>query len=168
MRPAGDFMIISLIAVMDENRVIGKDNRMPWRLPMDRTRFHAITRGHPVIMGRRTFESIGRPLSARTNIILTRQPAFHVSGGVVVPSLADALRAAAGADEAFILGGQDVFQQSIDFAHKIYLTIVHTKSAGDSFFPEIPAVFVEISREEAMDSYPVTFLLYDRAAASMS
>ncbi len=158
-------MIISLIAAMDENRVIGKDNRMPWRLPLDRKRFHSITRGHPVIMGRKTYESIGRPLSARANIILTRRQDARIDGAVVVHSIADALKAAAGVDEAFVLGGQDIFQQTIAIAQKIYLTVVHTRSVGDAFFPSPPSDFVETSREEAQDSYPVTFLIYERPSA---
>lgn len=152
-------MIITIIAAMDENRVIGRENQMPWDLPSDRKRFHAVTRGHPVILGRKTFESIGRPLSARTNIVLTRQQDYRAEGCVIVHDLDSAFAACGGADEVFICGGEEVFQETISLADRIYLTIVHEEFEGDVFFPEIPPSFEEAGRRTVEDliSYDVIF-----------
>jgi len=144
-------MTITIIAAMDENRVIGRDNQMPWDLPSDRKRFHAITRGHPIILGRKTFESIGKPLSARTNIVLTRQQDYRAEGCVIVHDLESAFAACAGADEVFICGGEEVFQETISLADRIYLTIVHEEFEGDAFFPEIPLSFEEAGRRTVED-----------------
>lgn len=153
-------MILSLIAAMSENRVIGRDNKMPWDLPEDRKRFHAITRGHPVIMGRKTFESIGRPLSQRTNIILTRQNNYNQQGCIVVHDLEAALLACGGADEAFICGGADVFRQTMHLAERIYLTVIHCRYSGDAWFPEIPSTFIMSERQDRYDILPYSHLLY--------
>jgi dihydrofolate reductase len=158
-------MIISLIAAMDENRVIGRDNEMPWDIPSDRKRFHAITRGHPVILGRKTFESIGRPLSGRTNIVLTRQKDYKVAGCTVVHNLESALAACVGADEVFVCGGEEVFRETISLAHRIYLTIVHEEFEGDAFFPEIPDDFTEVERSAAEDILPYEQILLIRKNA---
>lgn len=158
-------MIISIIAAMSENRVIGRDNRMPWKLPKDRKRFHKITTGHPVIMGRKTHESIGRVLPDRMNIVITRQAGYRSGECAVVGDLRSALDACGGAAEVFILGGADIFLQALPIVDRIYLTLVHTVSSGDAFFPEIPGVFAEVSREPAEDTYPVEFLLYERSKA---
>ena len=155
-------IIISIIAAMAENRVIGKDNKMPWDLPSDRRRFHAITRGHPVIMGRKTFESIGRPLSGRTNIVLTRQRDYSAQGCVIAHNLKSAFSACTGTDEAFICGGEDIFRQTIALADRIYLTVIHCSIVGDAFFPEIPSFFTETERKEVQDIMPYTLLEYNR------
>lgn len=155
-------MIISLIAAMSENRVIGRKNRMPWKLPKDRKRFHELTMGHPVIMGRKTYESIGRALPRRKNIVITRQQGYCADDCVIVNDLRAALRECSEADEAFVLGGEDIFLQAMPVAHRIYLTLVHTRSDGDAFFPEIPPVFTEVSRERVADSYPIEYLIYER------
>jgi dihydrofolate reductase len=155
-------MIISIIAAMAENRVIGRNNKMPWDLPSDRKRFHSITRGHPIIMGRKTFESIGRPLSGRTNIVLTRQEDYAASGCVIVHYLKSAFSACAGADEVFICGGENIFRQTIVLAERIYLTVIHRLIEGDAFFPEIPSVFGEVGREEVQDVMPYALVRYDR------
>jgi dihydrofolate reductase len=158
-------MIITLIAAMDENRVIGRDNQMPWDLPSDRKRFHAITRGHPIILGRKTFESIGRPLSKRNNIVLTRQKDYHADGCIIVHDLESAFAACAGAAEAFICGGEEVFNETISLAERIYLTIIHEEFAGDAFFPEIPLSFEEAGRRTVEDliSYDVVFYRRSRS-----
>jgi dihydrofolate reductase len=155
-------MIISLIAAMDENRVIGWHNRMPWKLPNDRKRFHDITKGHSVIMGRKTYESIGRALPQRQNIVITRQAGYCAQDCLIANDLASALAACGAAGEVFILGGEDIFIQAMPIADRIYLTLVHTRSDGDAFFPEILGVFAEVSRESAKDTYPVEFIIYER------
>jgi dihydrofolate reductase len=158
-------MIISLIAAMDENRVIGRDNEMPWDIPTDRKRFHAITRGHPVILGRKTFESIGRPLSSRTNIVLTRQKDYKAAGCIVVHDLESAFAACVGTEEVFVCGGEEVFRETISLAHRIYLTIVHEEFEGDAFFPEIPDDFTEVERSAAEDILPYEQILLIRKNA---
>ena len=155
-------MILSLIAAMSENRAIGRKNRMPWRLPKDRKRFHDLTVDHPCIMGRKTYESIGRPLPGRKNIVITRRAGYRADGCVVVSDIRSAIAACGDADEAFVLGGEDVFLQAMPLADRIYLTLVHTWSEGDVFFPDVPPVFVEVSREHADDSYPTDYILYER------
>ncbi len=155
-------MIISIIAAMAENRVIGLNNKMPWDLPTDRRRFHRITRGHPVILGRKTFESIGRPLSLRTNIVLTHRKDYSAPGCTVVHDLAAAFAACAGANEAFICGGEVVFRETIAQVDKIYLTIIHREIEGDAFFPDIPAQFVELERRSVDDIMPYDVVLFKR------
>ena len=158
-------MILSMIAAMAENRVIGSDNKMPWDLPADRRRFHEITRGHPVILGRKTFESIGRPLSGRTNIVLSRRKDYRAEGAVIVHDLESAFAACAGADEAFVCGGEEVFHETIDLVDRIYLTVIHRTIQGDACFPEIPVAFVEVEREEVDDVMPHARVLYQRIAS---
>jgi dihydrofolate reductase len=155
-------MILSIIAAMAENRVIGRDNKMPWDLPSDRRRFHGITRGHPVILGRKTFESIGRPLSHRKNIVLTRQKDYYAEGVVIVHDLESAFDACAGADEAFVCGGEEVFHETIALVDRIYLTVIHRAVQGDSCFPEIPSRFKEVERKAVDDVMPYEVVLYER------
>ncbi len=155
-------MIISLIAAMSENRIIGRNNKMPWKLPSDRKRFHELTRGHYAIMGRKTFESIGRPLPGRKNIILTRQRNYMVVGCIIAHDLDSAFAACGGTDEVFICGGGEVFQETIFLADRIHLTIVHAVAEGDTLFPDIPPDFKEVEREEVPDAIPCTFVLYAR------
>jgi dihydrofolate reductase len=155
-------MIISLIAAMSENRIIGRNNKMPWKLPSDRKRFHEITRGHYAIMGRKTFESIGRPLPGRKNIILTRQRNYMVEGCIIAHDLDSAFAACGGTDEVFICGGGDVFQETIFLANRIYLTIVHAVAEGDTLFPDIPPYFKEVEREEVPDAIPCTVVFFAR------
>ncbi len=155
-------MIISIIAAMAENRVIGRDGAIPWDIPDDRRRFRELTMGHPIIMGRKTFESIGRPLPGRRNIILTRLPEYRREGCCVVHSLADALAAAGGADEVFICGGEELYRLALPLADRIYLTVVHRCCAGDAYFPPIPTEFVETERLDAGLEALCTFILYQR------
>jgi dihydrofolate reductase len=155
-------MIISLIAAMSENRVIGAGNRIPWSRPSDLKRFNEITMGHPVIFGRKTFESIGRPLQGRKNIILTEQRNYRIEGASVVHSFADALNLCGNEDEVFICGGGPLYQETISRADRIYLTVVHRVYEGDTFFPEIPAEFAEISREEVREEIPYSVVRYER------
>jgi dihydrofolate reductase len=153
-------MILSIIAAMATNRVIGRNNKMPWDLPSDRRRFHAITRGHPIILGRKTFESIGRPLSGRTNIIMTRNPGYRAAGCIVVHDLEAALAAVAGADETFVCGGEQIFRETIARVDRIYLTRIHQPVEGDAFFPEIPPSFTLVQQQEIEDVMPYVLLLY--------
>jgi len=155
-------MIISLIAAMSENRVIGRENTIPWSIPSDLKRFSEITMGHPVIFGRKTFESIGRPLPGRKNIILSGQRDFRVEGATVVHSLADALNLCGSEQEVFICGGGPLYQEAISRADRIYLTMVHGIYEGDTFFPEIPAEFAEISREEVQEEISYAVIRYER------
>ncbi len=129
-------MIISLIAAMGENRVIGKDNALPWKLPADMKRFREVTMGKPVIMGRKTFESIGRALPKRTNIIITRDTNFQAQDCVIVHSLQEALEAAGNAPEAIVIGGGMIFEQFLPYANRMYLTIIHKDFEGASLFPK--------------------------------
>jgi len=155
-------MIISIIAAMTENRVIGRDNKMPWELPSDRKRFHAITRGHPIILGRKTYESIGRPLPARINIVLTRRENYDAPGCIIVHDMASAFTACGGAEEVFVCGGENVFQQTIDSADRVYLTIIHRNIQGDAWFPDVPDTFKEIERTEVEDVIPHSLVLYEK------
>ncbi|HEX9023948.1 MAG TPA: dihydrofolate reductase [Geobacteraceae bacterium] len=155
-------MTISIIAAMAENRVIGRDGAVPWRVPEDLRHFRDVTMGHPIIMGRKTFEQIGRPLPGRMNIVLTRQPDYEAPGCRVCHSLADALAACAGADEVFICGGGEVYRQTISLADRIYLTIIDGEFAGNTLFPDIPSRFAETRRREVGGDPTCVFILYEK------
>ncbi len=130
---------ISLIAaIASENRALGKGNRLIYRITEDLERFKKITLGHPVIMGRKTFESIGHPLPNRTNIIITRDPNYTVLGCIIVHSLEEALKVAGKKEpeEIFIIGGGQIYQESINLADRLYLTIVEDNPEADTFFPD--------------------------------
>jgi dihydrofolate reductase len=130
-------VIVSAIAAIGRNGVIGREGKLPWHLPDDLKRFRAITWGKPIIMGRKTFESLGRALPGRTNIVLTRKSEYRAEGCVVVSSPPEALSVAAsgGATEAIIIGGSEVFRQFLPRCEKVYLTIVEREFQGDTFFP---------------------------------
>lgn len=134
-------MEISLVVAMDRNRLIGVNNGLPWRLPADLKHFKAITMGHPIVMGRCTWESIGRPLPGRTSIVLTGRDAYTAAGAVVVGSLDAAMRAALEADpdcsELMVIGGAGVYEQILPEANRIYLTEIHAAFEGDTWFPEL-------------------------------
>ena len=122
---------------MAKNRVIGANNRIPWHLPNELKLFKTLTMGHHIVMGRKTYESIGRLLPGRTTVIVTRQRDYAVPGAVVVHSIEEAM-AAAGADaEIFVIGGADLFRETLPLADRLYLTIVDAEPAGDTFMPEI-------------------------------
>lgn len=141
-------MIISIIAAVASNGVIGRNGGLPWHLPADLRRFREITAGHAVIMGRKTFESIGRPLPDRVNIVVSRQAAYGTAGIVVAGSLQAALALAAGEDEVFICGGGEIYRQALPLADRIYLTVLDQPFDGTVFFPEIQQdAFIEVSRE---------------------
>ena len=131
-------MIVSLIAAMDKRRGIGRDNQLPWRLPADLKRFRELTMGHHIIVGRKTFESIGKPLPGRQMVIVTRDPKLKVEGCAVCHSLAAAIELARanGETEVFICGGAEIYEQSIALADRLYLTLVDAEVTADTFFPE--------------------------------
>lgn len=126
---------IALIAAMGNNRVIGIDNRLPWYLPADFKHFKELTLGKPVLMGRRTFDSIGRPLPGRRNIVVTRDPNFRAEGVIVVTTLEEALAQAAPAPEIMVIGGASFYEQMLPRAQRLYLTFVHGDFEGDAYFP---------------------------------
>mgnify|MGYP002651653057 CR=1 FL=1 len=142
-------MELVLVVAAAENGVIGKDGAMPWHLPADLRHFRRITMGKPVIMGRKTWHSIGRPLPGRQNIVLTRDPAFHGTGAAIVSSLDEALAAAGGASEAMVIGGAEIYALARPLATRIELTRIHAAPEGDTYFPEPEAsLWVETARED--------------------
>ncbi|MFP6663441.1 MAG: dihydrofolate reductase [Deltaproteobacteria bacterium] len=155
-------MRVSLIVAAAENNVIGKDGALPWRLPDDLKHFKALTRGHHIVMGRRTWESIGRVLPERVSIVLSRQPALALEGAHVVAGIgaALALAEAAGEDEAFVIGGAAVYAAALPRTDRIHLTRVHATIEGDTGLPAWPAEqFVETSAEmhPADEKHPYSF-----------
>jgi dihydrofolate reductase len=162
-------MIISLIVALDRRRGIGKDNQLPWRLPADLRRFRELTMGHHLIVGRKTYESIGKPLPGRTMIVVTRQPNFQIEGCLVVDSVkaALALVESRGESEVFVIGGAEIYAQTLAQADRLYLTLVEAEVAADTFFP----VFAEDDWQEvercthAADEkhpYAFTFVTLDK------
>lgn len=128
-------MRLSIIAAMSENYVIGKDNQLPWRLSADLQHFKKITWGKPILMGRKTYESIGRPLPGRRNIIITRNPEFQVEGCEITHSLEQALSLVKDSEEVMVIGGAELFAQALPQAKRMYLTLIHHHFEGDCFFP---------------------------------
>lgn len=141
-------MRISLIVALARNRVIGRDNQLPWRLSADLQHFKGLTMGKPIVMGRKTYESIGRPLPGRTNIVVTRDSSFSAAGCRVVHSIDEALVAAGGADEVMIMGGENLYSQLLPRADRLYLTEVQAEVSGDAWFPEFDQTqWQELERE---------------------
>jgi len=129
-------MIISLIAAMDRNRVIGNNNQLPWYLPADLKHFKAITLNKPIIMGRKTYDSIGKPLPKRRNIVISHQQQLRIPGCEVFSSLDAALQVVGSNEEVMIIGGESLFRMSLSQAHRLYLTIIDHEFKGDIVFPE--------------------------------
>ena len=153
-------MIVTFVVAVSENGVIGRQGQLPWRMPSDLKRFRQVTLGKPVVMGRKTYESIGKPLDKRDNIVVTRQPGYAAPGMHVVPSVEAAislgrdLAAKRGVDEVAIIGGAEIFRSAMPFVQRVYLTIVHASPEGDVLLdPFDPAVWREVSRE-AMQQGP--------------
>jgi dihydrofolate reductase len=162
--------MISLIVAVSRNNVIGKDNSLPWTLPADLKHFRETTTGHAVIMGRKTFESIGRPLPKRRNIVITRQADYAPGGVEVMSSLEAALAATAKDEEAFVIGGGEIFRQALPQANRVYLTRIETDIEGDAFFPELdPGEWQEVSSRpgtvDEKNALPHTFLVFERKRA---
>jgi len=160
-------MEISLVVAMDENRLIGADNGLPWRLPADLRHFKKVTMGHPIVMGRRTWDSIGRPLPGRTNIVVTRRADFAAPGAVVVDSLEAAKAGAGDTGELMIIGGAEIFEQALEEADRIYLTEIHAAFEGDTHFPKISEdQWACVSREDFdkddKNPYAYSFLVLER------
>ena len=140
--------MLSLIVAMGADNVIGVNNQMPWHLPADLKHFKQITSGHCVVMGRKTFDSIGKPLPNRRNVVISRT-VKSIPGCDVSASLDEALELCAAEAEVFIIGGAEIFSQAMNIADHIYLTIIHHQFKGDTFFPLIdPLIWVEIKRED--------------------
>lgn len=161
--------MISLIVAMDENGVIGRDGRLPWRQPADLMHFKVLTMGKPILMGRKTFDSIGKPLPGRTNFVLTRDAAWTREGALPVRSLDDAVERAGGAAELMVIGGADVFRLALPRARRMYLTRIHAKVEGDTHFPPVDwSSWHEVERQafaaDEKHAYAMTFLTLDRAA----
>lgn len=159
--------MLSQIVAMAENRVIGCDNTLPWRLPNDLKHFRRVTMGHPIIMGRKNYESIGKPLPGRTNIVVTRTPDYRAPGCVVVHSVEAALVAAGNDAEIFVIGGAELYSQTLAQAGRLYLTEVHANVLGDVLFPSFDrAGWHELAREahkaDAEHGYDYSFVTLER------
>ena len=164
-------MKISLIVAVSRNGAIGLNNQLPWYLPEDLKYFKSVTMGKPLIMGRKTFDSIGRPLSGRANIVLTRDPQWTWGGVEVVQSLEQALVAgemaceAADVDEIMVIGGEQIYRMTIDLAERLYLTQVDADVEGDAFFPDIDLNSwsqTSVKLPEIIDKHLYQFLVLDR------
>lgn len=161
-------MRIALIVAMAENRVIGRNNQLPWRIPADLRHFKTLTLGKPVIMGRKTYESIGRPLPGRGNIVITADSGYQAEGCQVVHSVEQALEAAGSCEEAMIIGGAKLYRQTLENADRLYLTLVKAEPEGDTWFPEIELQqWREIERQahtaDESNEYDYDFVVLERA-----
>lgn len=159
--------LISLVAAMAENGTIGRDNTLPWRLPEDLKRFKSLTMSKLLLMGRKTYESIGRPLPGRTSIVLTRDRNWKAEGVVVVGSLGQALSYARDAEELVAIGGAEIYRLLMPFARRIYLTLVHAEIPGDTFFPDFdPTQWADVECHshpaDERNAYPFTFVTLER------
>jgi len=158
--------MVSIIAVTGKNRELGKDNHLLWNVPGDLPRFKALTRGHPVIMGRKTFESLPpkfRPLPGRTNIVISSNVSFNTEGVVVARNIDEAIekaKNASGNKEIFVIGGGSVYAQAIDKADKLYITVVDAAAQADTFFPEYSSLFTKIISEERHEAGGLRYTYY--------
>ena len=159
-------MKISLIAAMAKNRVIGRQGDIPWKIPGEQQIFKKITLGHAVIMGRKTYESLKDPLPERTNIIVTRQPDYVAEGCIVVHDLSQALNSCPpGEDEAFIIGGGQLYQAAFAMTDRIYLTVIPRDIDGDTYFPKIPSTEFQVIESKTITAAgiePYNFFIYER------
>ncbi|QEM09443.1 dihydrofolate reductase [Mucilaginibacter rubeus] len=159
-------MILSIIVAIAKNHAIGKDNKLLWYLPNDLKHFKDVTSGHTVIMGRKTFDSVGKPLPKRRNIVVTRQ-AISIEGCEVVPSIEAAIELCKTEEEVFVVGGAEIYRQSIPLTNRIYLTIIDQDFEGDTFFPELnPDEWQEKDREDfepdEKNKYKYSFITLER------
>ncbi len=161
-------MIISMIAAMADNRIIGKDNQMPWHLPADLKHFKGVTLGKPVVMGRKTYESIGKALPGRLNIVITRDTNYQLPDANVVQSPELAVEAAGEVEELMIIGGGTVYEHFLPLCHRLYITDIKLKTSGDTQFPDYQAAGewheTECSYHNIDDKnpYPYSFKTLDR------
>ncbi len=170
-------MRLALIVAQGLNRVIGNDNKLPWYLPEDLRYFKEVTMGKPIIMGRKTFESIGKPLPGRLNIVITRDSNWSAEGVKVVSGLGDAIEVGEGqalidgVEEAVIIGGAQIYAQSLSIVDRLYLTQVEAEPEGDAYFPEVDySQWQELGRQsfpagDQSNRYPYSFIVYDRKEA---
>ncbi|QBQ53858.1 type 3 dihydrofolate reductase [Nitrosococcus wardiae] len=161
-------MIISFVVAMDDHRLIGANCRLPWHLSADLKYFRRLTMGKPILMGRGTHESIGRPLPGRHNIVVTHNPHYEAPGCTVVPTVEAGLQAAGEAEEVMVIGGAALYQQLLPQAHRIYLTLIWGTFRGDTWFPDFdPADWTEVWREDhgpdSQNPYPYSFIRLERA-----
>ena len=156
---------ISIIAAIGKNRELGKDNKLLWHIPGDLPRFKKLTTGHPIIMGRKTFESIGRPLPNRINIVVTRDSNYNIEGVIVVHSIEKAIEEAKKKDkeEIFIIGGGQIYEQVLPFTDRLYLTVIDAQAEADTYFPDY-SEFKKIISEETNESggLKYSFLVLER------
>ena len=161
-------MTITLIVAVAENGVIGRGGQLPWRLPADLKHFKAVTMGKPVLMGRRTWESIGRPLPGRRNIVVSRQPGYAAAGAEVFAGLDDALRALGAEAEVMIIGGAEIYRAALAQATRVHLTRVHAAPEGDVFFLPLDAGWRRVAGErreaDAANPQAMTFETWERAS----
>jgi dihydrofolate reductase len=160
--------MISFIVAMDERKAIGKNNNLPWHLPEDLKFFKRITMGHPIAMGRKTHESIGRPLPGRENIVITRNPDFQSEGCTVFHSVADFVAyCRQSEEEIFVIGGAEIFKETFESADRLYITHIYHGFAGDTFFPEFEETKWELKSrtkgiKDEKNPYEYEFCLYER------
>ena len=164
---------VSLLVAMARNRVIGRDNRIPWHLPADLERFKALTMGHHIVMGRKTWESINRLLPGRTTVIVTRNAQFRVAGAKIARSIEDALRQCGDDSEIFVIGGEQIFRAALPYAQRMYLSAIDADVAGDTYMPPIDLSEWRLTHEEVQAAEPPSglawrFLVYDREQAGAS
>lgn len=162
-------MTLSIVVAMARNRVIGRDNDLPWRLPEDLKRFKALTMGKPIVMGRKTFESIGRPLPGRTTIVVSRQAGLQIPGCVVADSIDAAIRAADGTPEIMLVGGAQLYSEALPRVNRIYLTRIHADVEGDTLFPlldptEWRETVVGTHAADERHAYAFTYVNLERVA----
>jgi dihydrofolate reductase len=155
--------LVTILVATDERGAIGRAGGLPWHLPNDLKRFKALTTGKPIVMGRKTWESIGRPLPGRLSIVITRQPGYAAAGAMVVPSLDDAVAAAGNVDEVCIIGGAEIYRLALPRTNRLHLTRIHATVPADTFFPALDrGQWREVSREDhpadATHAYAYSFL----------
>ena len=159
-------MIISMIAAMADNRIIGKDNQMPWHLPADFAWFKRCTMGKPVVMGRKTYESIGRPLPGRLNIVISRDASLSIEGVTTVTSIEQALEVAAEVEEVMIIGGGAIYAACLPMANKLYITHIEAEIQGDTQFPdwgnEFKETYSEAYQADEKNAYNMRFTILEK------
>jgi dihydrofolate reductase len=152
--------MITIVAACSSNRVIGKDNKLIWNVPGDLKRFKEMTTGHTVLMGRKTYESIGRPLPNRRNVVLSRNAELLVEGCLTYTNLLDTLDMYK--NDVFIIGGEEIYRQSLPYVDRIELTLIHKEFEGDAFFPEIPLNFKMVSKVDMKcDEFDYSYITYE-------
>lgn len=162
-------MNLTIIAAISENRVIGRNNDLAWHLPDDLKRFKELTKGHHVIMGRKTFESVGRPLPGRTNIVVTTQKDYKAPGCIIVHTLKEAIQKAENDSQPYVIGGGKIYEQALPIADTLELTHIHAHVDGDTYFPEVDTSKWQIVAKESHPAddkheYTFDFLTYQRVS----